>query len=98
MKRFALLAAAFLFPLAALAGPAPYHATLVKPIATSRGLIIGGTMWHCTGSSCQTTSQPEGVGTIPACHSLALQVGPISAYGTKAHPFDVRSLAKCNAH
>jgi hypothetical protein len=92
---FCLLAAA------CLAGPAaaaslPYSATLAQPLDAAKEVMVGTTIFKCSGTSCVTVSSPHGVDTVFACHTLMRTVGKLTSYGSAATPFSADDLARCN--
>ena len=93
---FALIASLSLAG-SALADPAPYSATLAKPLDAPKEIIVSDTIFKCADTSCVTTSRPEGLNSISVCHSLARKVGAMTAYGSAEKPFDADKLAACNA-
>lgn len=97
MKRFATVLAASALMAAPAFAAQPYTATLAKPIDTAREVIVGGTIFDCTASTCTTTSKPEGVSSVNACHTLVESVGAVTAYGSAADQFSADKLKACNA-
>lgn len=97
MKRFAFALVASALMAAPAFAAQPYSATLAKPLDASKEVIVGSTIFDCTASTCTTTSKPDGVSSVNACHSLVESVGAVTAYGSAAEPFSADKLKACNA-
>jgi hypothetical protein len=96
MKCFAIA----LLASACLAAPAfaaqPYSATLATALSAPKEVIVGSTIFDCAAATCTTTSKPEGVSSVNACHTLVQSVGALTAYGSAADPFSADKLKACN--
>jgi hypothetical protein len=93
---YCLLAAACLASPAS-ASSQPYSATLAQPLDAAKEVMVGTTIFKCSGTSCTTVSKPSGVDTVFACHALFKAVGKLTAYGSAATPFTADDLARCNS-
>lgn len=99
MKYSNLIVATMIFAsTAAFAGSTRYIATLAQPLTAKKEFIANVNIWHCEGSTCVLTSEPEDADSVTSCHALMRKVGALTAYGIEGKPFDSDKLAKCNSH
>ena len=98
MKHYKVMAlAAGLWTGTAFAAGGPVTATFSKPVEATDQLVVGETIWSCTGNTCVTRSAPDQVRGVTGCRLMASKFGAITAYGTATNPLDADQLARCNA-
>lgn len=73
-----------------------YTAHTVGPVSRSGAVTAGTLTWSCSGSDC-TIRGPWLAPGVPACASLAAQVGPIASYGRPGAMLTPAQLTQCNA-
>ena len=83
-------------PSARAAATHPYGAELAAPARRQGTVSAAGVKWSCKGTRCASSSTSTRP-TVDACHSLALQVGPVRGYGRKGLMLTPDELRECNA-
>jgi hypothetical protein len=88
-----LLTVTFLFSATAAQAGAAYRATLAET-PTERVFVIRHAPWLCEQDSCatdQARSRPANV-----CHSVARELGMVTAFTVNEEAFTEDELARCN--
>jgi hypothetical protein len=80
----------------AAAQPEQYSATVGQALSEEKTFVANGNVWRCAGSTCLLKSAAKDADAVRTCHELKRQTGPLTAYGSTAHPFDEAKLSKCN--
>lgn len=73
-----------------------YTAQTSAPVRRSGDIVAGTVAWSCEGTTCTTRGSWPRPG-IPACHALALEIGPIQSYGRPGVMLQAPGLTLCNA-
>ncbi len=90
---FSLLTVGFLFTATAAQAGSLYRATLAET-PSERVHVIRRAPWVCEGDNCatdQARSRPANV-----CHSVARELGPVTAFTVDEEAFSDEELAECN--
>ncbi len=74
----------------------PYAAELAAAARRQGTVSVAGVTWSCKGNRCASSSTSTRP-TVDACHSLALQVGPVRSFGRKGLLLTRDELRECNA-
>jgi len=98
MKHWKVMAlAAGLWTGTAVAAELPVTATFSQPVQATDQLVVGETIWNCTGNTCVTRSAADKVRGLTGCRLMAGKFGTVTAYGTATNPLTADQLSRCNA-